>query len=167
MRIIFIVKRKNREYLATRNNIDVAPQALLMAAGVILSVVIISIMVGQLRAADEMANVVENNISDQVDAIRNGSIMQYDGLIVNGADIVNFYKRNFDDYPIGTTAPFVIEIDHSNDGKSNGYEYTNSAFSGDMRDSTSQHYIKPSSQWKCNVVKNKNGIIVRVRFVKQ
>ena len=150
-----------------RNRVDIAPQALLMAAGVILSIVLISVMVAQMNSAGEMSNLVSNDIAEKVDDIRNSSIMQYDGLTVNGADVVNFYKKQFDDYPAGTRAPFIIEIDHSNDGSENGIQYTDGSNSGNMRDSASSQYVKPSSLWKCTVHKNKNGIITKVSFVRQ
>lgn len=150
-----------------RNGMEVVPSALLMAAGVIISIVLISIMISQMNTAGELSNVVSNEMSDRIDDIKNSSITQYDGLTVNGSDVVNFFKKQFDDYQSPDSAPFEIELDRSNDGKSNGKVYKDGRSASELRDTASIQYVKPSSQWKCEVRKNKNGIITRVIFVKQ
>lgn len=153
--------------MMSRNRMEVVPSALLMAAGVIISIVIISVMISQMGVAGELSNAVSDEMTDRIDDIRNSSITRYDGLTVNGADVVNFYKKQFDDYQSPGSAPFEIEIDRSDDGKSNGKIYKDGLSATELKDSSSIQYIKPSSQWKCNVIKNKNGIITRVVFVKQ
>lgn len=150
-----------------RNAIEVVPSALLMAAGVIISIAVISVMISQMGTAGELSNAVNDGMLERIDDIRNSSITQYDGLTVNGADVVNFYKKQFDDYRSPGSAPFEIEIDRSNDGKSNGKVYSDYMGVDELKDSASIQYIKPSSQWKCRVEKNMNGIITRVVFVKQ
>ena len=74
-----------------RNRLDIAPQALLLAAGVILSVVLISIMVTQFEQARQMSDIVTGNMLSTAETLKNSSITQYDGLRVSGAEVRNFY----------------------------------------------------------------------------
>ena len=46
-----------------RNCIEIAPRALLLAAGVVLTVVLISLMISQFKSAQEMVNISSEMIS--------------------------------------------------------------------------------------------------------
>ena len=59
-----------------RNRFEIAPQALLLAAGVILSVVLISIMVMQFEQAKNMSDVVSGKMIEDTERLRNSGIMQ-------------------------------------------------------------------------------------------
>lgn len=141
-----------------RNAFELPATAMLMAAGVLIAVVIISILFVQFRQANQMSSAVSENLTDTTDDIKNASIMQYDGLEVTGADVVNFYKKHLGDYRSGETGPFTIVI--------GGTSYTNGASAASLRDSSSASYVKPTSRYKCAVTKNANGVITRVTFTK-
>ena len=74
--------------------IEIAPRALLMAAAVMLSVLLISIMISQYNSAREVVNSSSDVMSRKAEEIRNSDIMQYDGLTVTGEDVINFMKKN-------------------------------------------------------------------------
>ena len=75
------------------NRIEIAPRALLMAAAVMLSVLLVSIMISQYNSAREVVNSSSDVMSRKAEEIRNSDIMQYDGLTVNGEDVINFIKK--------------------------------------------------------------------------
>lgn len=142
---------------------DIAPQALILAAGVVLSVVLVSIMVTQFRQAEGMSSLVSNEIVSKTSEIMENEIMQYDGLTVKGADVVNFYKKHLGEYQSGEQADFTVVISHSAEG-GGSYSYSNGTAVSLLRDSGSEQYVKPTSQYRCTVEKNKNGIITKVVF---
>ncbi|MCQ2495474.1 MAG: hypothetical protein MJ131_02665 [Lachnospiraceae bacterium] len=147
-----------------RNSLDIAPQALLMAAGVVLSVLLVSIMISQFRAGREMANLAGERILSATENIKQSDILQYDGLMVKGADVINFCKKYLGDYAPGDKAEFTVNINHVQEGSEEVFEYSDSKYLSDIRDSESKHYIKPTGKWKCKVIKNLNGIITAVDF---
>ena len=154
-------KRYSREY--ERSCIEIAPRALLMAAAVILSVLLVSIMISQFNSAQGMVNSSSEVISKRTMEIRNSEIMQYDGLTVTGEEVINFMKKNFDGYGSGE-APFSITLKGTSGHLESYSEY--SALNA-LTDPESEKYIKPFSKWRCTVKKNKNDIITEVIFSKK
>ena len=142
-----------------RNGADIPAQAMLMAAGVLVAVVVISILFVQFQQANQMSGIVGENMTDMTDDIKNSDIMQYDGLEVTGADVVNFYKKHLGDYTSGETGPFAVVI--------GGTSYQNGASVSSLRDSSSSAYVKPTARYKCTVTKNANGVITKVTFTKK
>lgn len=142
-----------------RNALELPAQALLLAASVLITVVIISVLVVNFRSASQLSSAAGEQIVDMTDDIRNSSVMQYDGLEVTGADVVNFYKKHLGDYRAGETGPFTVVI--------GGTSYTNGSSVASLRDSSSAQYVKPTARYRCSVSKNANGVIVSVTFTKK
>ena len=160
---ISVIEDKNKSIQYSRSCIEIAPRALLMAAAVILSVLLVSIMISQFNSAQGMVNSSSEVISKRTMEIRNSEIMQYDGLTVTGEEVINFMKKNLDVYGSGE-APFSITLKGTS-GHSESYsEY--SALNA-LTDPESEKYIKPFSKWRCMVKKNKNDIITEVIFSKK
>lgn len=160
-----MVMEKKEKYITARNGLDIAPQALILAAGVVLSVVLVSIMVTQFRQSEGMANIVSNEIVSRTEDIMNNEIMQYDGLTVKGADVINFYKKHLGSYMSGEDAGITVVISHASGGSS--FSYSDGGAIEAIRDSESPQYVKPTSQYKCKVEKNKNGIITKIIFTQK
>lgn len=142
-----------------RNGMEIAPQALLLAASVLITVIIISILVLNFKSASQLSSAAGDQIVEMTDDIKNNSVMQYDGLEVTGADVVNFYKKHLGDYASGQTGPFSVTI--------GGTSYTNGASVSSLRDSSSAAYVKPTARYKCKVTQNANGVITNVTFTKK
>ncbi len=142
-----------------RNALELPAQALLLAASVLITVVIISILFVNFRSASQLSSAAGEQIVDMTDDIKNNAVMQYDGLEVTGADVVNFYKKHLGDYKAGQTGPFTVTI--------GGTSYTNGASLSSLRDSSSASYVKPTARYKCTVNKNANGVISSVTFTKK
>ena len=141
-----------------RNSMELPAQALLMAAGVLIAVVIISILFVQFKQANQMSSSASENMNDLTEDIKDSGIMQYDGLEVTCADVVNFYKKYLGDYRSGESGPFTVVI--------GGASYVNGASVSSLRDSSSAAYVKPTSRYKCSVTRNANGVITKVTFTK-
>lgn len=144
-------------------SIEIAPRALLMAAAVMLSVLLISIMISQYNSAREVVNSSSDVMSRKAEEIRNSDIMQYDGLTVTGEDVINFMKKN-----LGEDAEMYGQLTVTLKGVSgNILSYSDTESVSSLTDPENEKYIRPFSKWKCSVKKNKNGIITEVIFSKK
>ena len=143
-----------------RNRFEIAPQALILSAGVIMSIVLISIMVTQFENAKDISSAVTRKISSTAADIADSDIMQYDGITLTGADVRNFYRRYF--RSTGSEAEKMTV----NNG-SNTTSYTEYGFYAYITDPSDRRYIKPDDLYKCSVTINANGIITNVEFTKK
>ena len=143
--------------------IEIAPRALLMAAAVMLSVLLISIMISQYNSAREVVNSSSDIMSRKAEEIRDSDIMQYDGLTVNGEDVINFMKKN-----LGEDSELYGQLKVTLKGVSgNTMSYSDTEPLSSLTDPENEKYVRPFSKWKCSVKKNKNGIITEVVFSKK
>lgn len=140
-----------------RNGFDVAVQSLILAAGVILSIALISIMVSQFSQAKNMAGAVADNVISTTGNIQNSSVMQYDGLRITGAEVRNFYKLHSDTHGCDSG---VIRIGN----RYGTWEYTDSTGYSLITDSSSGQYVAPSEIYLCEVGLNANGVITNITF---
>lgn len=146
-----------------RNRIEIAPRALLMAAAVMLSVILISIMISQYNSAREVVNSSSEVMSNKAEEIRNSDIMQYDGMTVTGEDVISFIKKN-----LSEGAEMQGQITVTLTGVSGtSWSFTDTSALGSLMDHEDEKYIRPFSKWICIVKKNKNGIITEVIFRKK
>ena len=150
-----------KERNAKRNRIDIAPQALLLAAGVILSVVLISVMVMQFEQARQMSNVVSQKMTSATESLKNSGITQYDGLRVSGAEVRNFYKLHLTKNGSGEFDQMTI------DNGDTICRYTDSGAYELITDSSGSAYVAPTDVYLCYVEQNANGIITNVLFKRE
>ena len=150
--------------LINRNSVEIAPRALLLAVTVIISVLLVSLMIAQFKSAEEIANISSESMNRRAEEIRDEDIMQYDGLTVSGADVVNFCRKNLEDYYNGEEAPFKIILKGVS-GNSRTYKDYDSILV--LMDSEKSEFVNPVSKWTCRVIRNKNGIITEIIFTKK
>ncbi|MBP5331379.1 MAG: hypothetical protein J6Y89_05965 [Lachnospiraceae bacterium] len=143
-----------------RNRFEVAPQALILSAGVIMSIVLISIMVSQFERARNMSSVVTQKMMNTTADIANSDILQYDGVVITGADVRNFYRRY---YTASGSEAGTMTVNNGQISSS----YTSSGSYGRMTDPSDRAYIRPDDLYKCSVTVNANGIITGTGFVKK
>ena len=136
-----------------RNCIEIAPRALLLAAGIILTVLLISVMVTQFRSAEDMMNVSGRMINEQTENLKYGELISLDGSAVYGSDVVNISQKQTDN---------GIKITLKKD--SGTVSYTDQKSVSKMRDFENSEYIKPFTRWKVSVSKNDNGVITEIVF---
>ena len=136
-----------------RNCIEIAPRALLLAAGIILTVLLISVMMTQFKSAQDMMNVSGRMINKQTENIKYGELLSLDGSAVYGADVVNISQKQTDN---------GIKITLKKD--SGTVSYTDPKSVSKMRDFEDPAYVKPFTRWKCSIQKNENGLITDIVF---
>ncbi len=143
-----------------RNRFELAPQALILSAGVILSVIMISIMVSQFEKTKNLSNAVSQRLIDQSAKIAEGDIVQYDGITVTGADVRNFYRRYVEK---ASPAIEMMSVD-------NGIvrmKYDSRGHYRELNDPSGTAFVGPADLYKCRVTVNDNGVITNVDFTKE
>lgn len=144
-----------------RNRFEIAPQALLLSVGVILSIVLISVMVTQFEQARSLSDEVSRNMLKTGEQIRNSDLMQYDGIKVSGAEVRNFFKMQ-----ISAGGPDGFDTLVINNGKTTG-KYSESGKYSLITDMGSAAYVNPTDVYLCSILSNANGMITTVTFTKQ
>lgn len=148
----------NKKTGGCRNRIEIAPQALIFAAGVLLSVMLISVMVGQFEDARSLSAAVSENMLRATQDIRDSGVMQYDGLLVRGSDVINICRRYVSDNDLR------ICIDYAGSGRRADAVTIEAALVSELRDSTSGLYVRPSGRFRCDVERNANDVITGMIF---
>ena len=131
-------------------SMDSVSRFFLIAAGLIVTAGLI--MIG-FRMSD--IGKAENEIARQ-------EIMQYDGRIVAGSDVVNFIKKSLSDCSVGQMPEFEIRV-------SSGAMtvYRDNSLLKEMTNFSHPSYIKPNARYLGEVYKNSNDVIEAVIFTQQ
>lgn len=157
--------RLGGQKLIKRNRFEVVGQSLVFAAGVIVAVVFVSIMVMEFENARKLSDAVNENMIELTAAVRDSTVTMYDGVKVLGADVLNFGRKYFGS--ASGACPFVMKI------------ITDSGQSVVVSDSeglkelvrvsglgTAPGAIDPTDEYLGSVSQNANGIITEVSFTK-
>ncbi len=144
-----------------RNRFDIAPQALLLASGVILSIILISIMIAQFDKAKSLSEVVSGQIMEATQRLKNSEIDRYDGIVMTGAEVRNFYKMYL-------TESAEKKFDYLKiDNGIKEYTYDSYKSYSGLVDRDADSYINPGDLFSCVVNINANGVVTDVHFIKQ
>jgi len=143
-----------------RNRFEIAPQALLVSAAVILSVILISIMVSQFEQARSLSRTVSQKLSEDTAEMENSDILQYDGITVTGADVRNFCRRYLSS---GRERVDKMIVDNG----SSVCTYTDTGGYSEMTDPEGSAFVSPADLYDAKVTVNKNGVITDVRFIRR
>jgi len=156
-----IFKAKGKK-LTCRNCIEIAPRALLLAVSAILAVVLVSLMLVQFKQAREMSNISSDMMTQRTEEAKYQRITEYDGTVVSGADMVSFCRRNLEyGQDIMQDIGITLKGPSGNSVTYRTYEEVKK-----LSDRESGEYVDPVSKWKCNITKNKNGVITGIVFIK-
>lgn len=139
-----------------------AIKGLLMAAGVILTCMVIGIGFYMAREAKSTAMASAEKLSDFKRELSEKDYERFDDREVNGSDVVNFARKELKKYQ-EDDAPVEIKITTS----LGTFTYKNGVGMEGLRDITSTKYVDPLSVLKGKVVRDANDVIVRVEFLYQ
>ncbi len=151
-------ERAGKERESGRFSLTVATRFLTLGAATILSCLLISLGMQQFRQAKQIANIANRRMSEFALYLSQDELTAYDGIFLNGSDVVNFYRRFL--YERADFSMVVVK------GK---VEYL--IPSGGQTDLLTQPiqktYCRPSAQYRCEVLRNVNEVILQVRFIEQ
>lgn len=134
-------------------------KALLIAASTIITCIIISLGFMMAREAGAIGNSVVGEFYRYRRVVEERDLMKYDGAVVYGSDVVNLMKKELSE----TADGFVVTIKE----KKTGYSYTDRSGAEKAEDIEHAEYIVPTSEYTGKVIRNENGVITEILFVKK
>lgn len=137
-----------------------AIKGLLMAAGVILTCMIIGLGFYMAREAKSTAMASAEKLSDFKRELSENDYDRFDDREVTGSDVVNFARKELKKYKAEEEGPVEIKITTT----LGTFTYRNCVGIEGLRDITSTRYLDPLSVLKGKVVRDANDVIVRVEF---
>lgn len=145
-----------------RNRFDIVPQSMVFATGVVIAVIFISVILYEFDNSKEMTDAVNMNMIEVTRQVRESDITMYDGISVNGADVVNFVRKNYNDNSGNTSFETDIVL-------KNGVTAAvrNSSMLYSLRSKESVYFVKTTGLFSCRVSRNGNGVIDYVVFTEQ
>lgn len=142
---------------------DSALKGLMLSAGVILTCIVIGVGFFVAREAKATAVASSNQLSSYQKEISESSLTKYDGMEVNGSDVINFTKKNLTKYDVTDIAPVYVRIETSLHSES----YVNNNYLKNIRDFEDKRYVNPIQLFLGAVVRDENDVIVGIVFVEK
>ena len=134
---------------------------ILIVAATLIAMLTVFFLVRQYNITKRSTTKALENTLSYIDDLAMSEITSLDGETISGADVVNFYKKHMDGYSGTDTAPFDVVI---NNGVST-QTYNTSDYTAKLRDAAdTTHYVKSTNIYVCTVTKNKNGVLLQVKF---
>lgn len=143
-----------------RNRFEPVSSALLLAAGVIASIVVISLIMYGVRSARGYADAVMNSIEESTMYLSQSGLTEYEGMTVSGADVINYCKRYGD-------GDVRIELEYGDGNTGSVFIYGESVALTDMRSGSGTLRIRPGEDWLCSVSRNANKVVTAVRYARK
>ncbi len=140
-----------------------AIKGLLMAAGVILTCMVIGIGFYMAREAKSTAMSSAESLSDFKRELSEKDINRFEDREVTGSDVVNFTRKELRKYKSGEEAAFSIKISNFQ----GSYTYQNNTVLKELRNITSVRYVNPLAMFLGKVVRDDNDVIIRVEFTQK
>lgn len=136
--------------------LTMATRFLTLGAATIISCLLVSLGMYQFRQARSLSNAVSRRMNAFGRYLQEEELTGYDGVLMKGSDVVNFYRR----FLVEGEPDFAMVI-----VKETGrYFMENGEQLELLTEESSASYCRPSASFLCNVIKNENGVILRVEF---
>lgn len=144
-------------------------KGLSLAAGIIITCIIISLGFYIAREANDTASLGAGQISKLNAEFSDASLTMYDGTKVSGSEVINVIRK-FDGEQIGV----LVSTNKSSTYYLNSFDVESGAL-GDVsessyqtaRDTTSNTYINPTGRFAGTVVRDVNGTITGIVFIQE
>lgn len=151
------------DFLVRRNRFDAVGQSLVFAAGVIVALVFVSIMILEFENSRRLSDTVNGRMTEMTASVRDSGVMMYDGVKVLGADVLNFGKKHF--YAVSGSGPFELMIT-TRQGQTvliNNRDDMEAAVAASAL-GTDPGSVGPTEEFLGSVEQNDNGMITAVKF---
>lgn len=155
-----------------------ASTALKVAAGIFLTIALITIVVILFISAQEATKTAQNNFSDIQTELSQASFTVYDGTTISGAQVMNALRKFKDKDQFG----IQVRTGKNSGGQWYGYELnmnppagsehlygsikasTGAAISNAMSEAHNE-YVNPSGKFKASVIKDSSNVVRGMIFV--
>lgn len=156
-----------------------ASSALKVAAGIFLTIALITIVVILFISAQEATKTAQNNFSDIQTELSQASFTVYDGTSISGSQVTNALRKFYDKDQFGILVKTgknkggqwygnTLFIDDAVTDDRFGSVDDNKNKTGDLRNTTlesSNEYVNPSGKFKASIVKDKSNVVRGLIFV--
>lgn len=147
-----------------------ASSALKVAAGIFLTIALITIVVILFISAQEATKTAQNNFSDIQTELSQAAFTVYDGTTISGSQVTNALRKYKDKDQFGV----FIATGKNKAGQwyGNVLEKDGSILNPDSRqgnielvmDEKSSEYVNPSGKFKATIVKDDSNVIRGIKF---
>ncbi|HHT97958.1 MAG TPA: hypothetical protein GXZ90_08715 [Clostridiales bacterium] len=149
---------------------DNSLKGLLLAAGVIITCIVVSLGFYISREANAAATSGVGQISRMNKEISESDKSMYDGLVVTGAEVINAIKKNRkEDVAVVVETKKAGRVSYnrvlSGDDSSIGGE--SSASVVEAQNITNNNYINQNAQFVGTVIRDVNDTIIAIKFVQE
>ncbi|HEY2494978.1 MAG TPA: ABC transporter permease [Paenibacillus sp.] len=156
-----------------------ASSALKVAAGIFLTIALITIVVILFISAQEATKTAQNNFSDIQTELSQASYTVYDGTTISGSQVTNALRKfkDKDQFGIQVETGKTRKVGH---WYGNALDITSSASEdkygsvispgnrqGDLKltmDEASDQYVNPSGKFKASIVKDSSNVVRGLLF---
>lgn len=138
-------------------------KGLIMAAGVIVTCVIVALGFRMMREATVLADTAVDEMQDTQRNMYETRFSQYDGLQVSGADVVNVIKKY-----LGTVDPGEIpEVTFSVVNGGTAHTLRDNSLLGGLQDPDSPLYVSVIDIYRGRVERDSNKVITGLIFTRK
>ncbi len=144
-------------------------KGLSLAAGIIITCIVISLGFYIAREASDTASLGAGQISKLNAEFSDASLTIYDGTEISGSEVVNVIRKSEED-TVGIlvmTAKTTTYYIHEFDPVSGEILKTASTSYKSARDASSENYINPTGRFEGTVVRDINGTITGLVFLQK
>lgn len=145
------------------NCISDVMKILIFAAVTIITCLIVALGIRAANTAKEIGNSAISNMAQYNNDIKENEMRMYDNEEVYGIDVVNCIKKYLGDYTELEEAPLYITVKTSLSENT----YINSVYLDHIRNFSHNRYIKPTSIFIGQVVRNDNRVILGISFTQK
>ncbi len=136
---------------------------LLFGVGALITALFAVLLFMTAKEGRQVGFAATTQMSELNEDIKNRGILKYDDVEVYGSDVVNCIKENLGDYTATEIAPIYVRVETA----SSVNTYTNGSVIDEMRDFTKLRYIKPTTAFRGDIIKNTNDVIEGINFIQQ
>ncbi len=141
--------------------LSTATRFLTLGAATVISCLLISIGMYQYRQAAKLANQVNHRISELSQWLTDEELIQYERSKLSGTEVINFYILYFAECEVLPDFQMILCQDDKE------YLLDSSELLEQLQCPDTEIYCAPRAVYVCNVIKNRNELIVEIRFEKQ
>lgn len=131
-----------------------------LAGTTIITCVLLSVGFNIFYKMESVSKSVLNDMSEERARMEEGKLTVFDNSLCQGYEVINLLNREFSGAPDGKECDMYIKI-ISGDKE---VIHNGSRYLSDIRNPESECYIRPLSEYKGSIVRDKNNSIIGMEF---
>lgn len=136
---------------------QISKEFLMEAVGLSLLVALLFISVQLFQRAVKVTTLLGEEQEQKILELEEYEIVKNDGLLLDGLSAISYIKRMINDYGLTVT---VLEADRR-------FTVSERSEYAELRDTASEKYISPLKKYRCEVLRDENGVITGIILEKE